>query len=139
MSRNITDVSAPTTMSWGVRTNCLSVRPATAATVVTAEAEPAGRATAGRVVGDAGATAVELVRSRTVMAAPSSQTAVGSGGDEVVDIGRVDRRTAGQGEEDLVQRRTAQPDVVEGDALVGEPADGVGETGRPVVDRDGDP
>ena len=34
MSRNIVDVRAPTTMSWGVRTNWRSVRPANVVAVV---------------------------------------------------------------------------------------------------------
>src|SRR5829696_10354100 len=98
MSRNITDVSAPTTISCGVRTNCLSVRAATAPTVVRPEGAPAGRRTLGATAdrGTVGATAVVLVAgavmvtagcSMTVMTVSSAGRGGGrsrSGGDAVV-------------------------------------------------------
>ena len=81
-----------------------------------------------------------VVRSRTVMAGSVSDASVvgrvGAGtrrrDRRRPSVGRV-RRAAGEGEEHLVERRAAQADVVERDALVGEAADGVGEAGGAVA------
>ena len=51
----------------------------------------------------------------------------------------VGRGAAGEGEEDLVERRAAQADVVDVDAGVGEGPHGVGQAGGAVVDGHGDP
>src|SRR5581483_5119125 len=101
----------PTTTSWGVRRNLRTVRSATA---VVAARKPAPRSEVGAVGGLAMVVAVAVIGFL---------------------LSGCDRRS-GEGEEDLVEGRAAQRDVVDGDAAVVQQAHGLHEAVGAGVDRD---
>ena len=149
MSRNIVDVTAPRAMSCGVRTNCLTVRPANDVAVATKPAPPL-----------VGAAIGVIVPSNTIGVEPNVDEAV-SGVMVAVMAGSFRRRwrrwrwwvgglvggAAGERQEDLVERRAAEADVVDVDVLLGKRADRVGDgrwrlllaTPGPGLDTDGNP
>src|SRR5918998_3867512 len=125
-----------TTSSCGVRTNLRTVRRATWAAVVTALAGRPARVmsnVAGARVGMDGLSLASIV----VMVGSGWSGGVGRGVVVVgVAVGVGDRLT-GEGEEDLVEGRSPQPDVVDLDVDAVDRAHRVGD-GRPAVGhRDG--
>ena len=121
MSRNIVDVSAPTTMTLRVRTNWRNVRPANVAAVVALPARPSGAGTGSKrcgardqahrraLVDDGGERSGHgIVCSFRRRRIDRAGRLVGLVGGRVIGGRIVGRRATGQGEEHLVERRAAQ-------------------------------